>query len=397
MELKKIAICGSVDDGKSTLLGRLMFELGNYTSDKLEEVERVSKKAGKMKLDYSLFTDGLMAEREQGITIVVAHLYMTYKNTRIIWADAPGHEQYTRNMVTAASGANAALILSDVSRPMTKQFRRHLDVLQVLRIPRVLVCVNKLDLVNNDTEKYEERKREIEKLLHDVSGQQIDFVPVSALEGLNLIELDTSYFKQNQLTVLSWIDSLQTFKAKRKGFYGQIQAAIHQGGVNRSYQTWIYDGALSKGDVLYVGHDQLEVVVQEIQKFGKEIPSAHAGEAINIILDRDVDISRGSILTKISGNLNDLVEVELFNLDNKKELVIRKSYLLKQGIFETKMRIEHIDGGEVVATNERKTAVLRLASPLATSVRKSVESSGFILIDESSNATCALGILNSNN
>ena len=393
MKLQKIAICGSVDDGKSTLLGRLMYELGNYTDEKLEEVKKVSKRAGKLELDYSLFTDGLIAEREQGITIDVAHLYMTFENNRIIWADAPGHEQYTRNMVTAASGSKAAILLTDISRPLTEQCKRHLRVLESLKISNILVVVNKMDLVHFDQSLYDIRKREIEDILQEDTRQSIDFVPASAISGTNLIQLDKEYFPNNSLTVLNWIQQLNAAKSG-ESFYAQVQAAIHLGGDKRLFQTWVYNGTVKVGDTIQIGSENETAEVVQLLKFNQEIEEAAAGESVEIVLDKQIDISRGTEFSLVvEGKTFKKFKADLFNLDDNQVLMSRKTYLLKRGITEAKVRLDSLENDVQLARNEKGSVYLSSSKALMSIPGMSTEANSFILIDESSNNTCAFGII----
>jgi sulfate adenylyltransferase subunit 1 len=334
-----------------------------------------------------------MAEREQGITIDVAHLYMTYKNTRIIWADAPGHEEYTRNMVTAAAGAHAALLLTDVSRPLTSQFKKHLQVLQILQIPNVLVVVNKLDRLNYSLEAYDERRMEINSLLQNSSGQKVEFLPASAWDGVNLVQLNTQLFPNNSLTVMKWIESLSPNQNQTAPFYAQVQAPVHHGGEQRRYQVWVYQGKLKNGEMLHLGNGGKRVGVKGIFKFGTPVEEALAGQAIELELDRDVDLSRGTELTKEETEHSEHITTELFNLDHGQDLIPRKPYRLKRGLFESKVRIETTDGGTTIGNNEHRRAKLRLAQPLSIINSFDTESRSFILIDDSSNSTCAVGVM----
>ena len=388
----RISICGSVDDGKSTLLGRLIYNMGNYTQDKLEEVERISSRNGKMDLDYSLFTDGLMAEREQGITIDVAHLYMTFDNKRIIWADAPGHEQYTRNMITAASTSNASLLLSDVARPITKQFLRHLDVIQMLDIPNVLIVINKMDLVDFDGAIYEARKAEIEHHLSPDYSGAVEFIPVSAVTGYNVTKTASDGFSDR--SVLDWIQSLEE-KDEDNATFAQIQSVVHRGQNNREYHIKTHAGEIVTGKKLYTVNGQ-ECTVKQVFTLDGKNEGIKKGDCATIRVAEDIDLSRGTdLVSKEALQSSKQIPVRLFNLGWNKPIKNKKKYILQRGVRQVKAMVELQDNEAGVGNNEFAAAQIRLSEDIPLLSDSSAMSRSFILIDEIDNSTCAAGLIDS--
>ncbi|MGB5437172.1 MAG: GTP-binding protein, partial [Maribacter sp.] len=255
MEVLKIATAGSVDDGKSTLIGRLLYDTKSLTSDKLEAIEKTSKQKGYDYLDFSLATDGLVAEREQGITIDVAHIYFSTPKKSYIIADTPGHVEYTRNMVTGASTSQAAIVLIDARKGVIEQTNRHFFINNLLRIKNVIVAINKMDLVDYSEETYKAIKADFEALMkkRDYQEQHITFIPVSALKGDNVVHKTKKmpwYTGQTLLDHLEKLDRKDIFNAGTPRFPVQyvIRPKTDEFHDFRGFAGKVYGGELSVGD-----------------------------------------------------------------------------------------------------------------------------------------------------
>ncbi|MEX1190075.1 MAG: GTP-binding protein, partial [Bacteroidia bacterium] len=339
-------------------------------------------------------TDGLIAEREQGITIDVAHIYMTHKAKRIIWADSPGHEQYTRNMVTAASNSSAAMILTDISRPLTAQFERHFDILQTLQIPDILVVINKIDSIGYDKVLINRREAEIRELVQNNFKGKISFIPASAVEGINLVNINEDLFPELKLSVLDWIERLETVE-EDEGFYAQVQQAVHLGNDSRRYHLVIYSGVLKVNELVFVPELPGKIRVKQLYKFGEAVDSVKKGEAASLEIDSQVDLSRGSILCEQylenqfdSNNFEALI----YNLDTL-EIQSRKPYIMQRGLQRSKVRIENFNGATAISMNSKSTCSIKSSLPQKVFKNSTTQSNAFILIDETSNRTVALGII----
>ena len=302
----KIATAGSVDDGKSTLIGRLLYDTKSLTTDKLKAIEEKSKQRGFDYLDFSLATDGLIAEREQGITIDVAHIYFSTPAKSFIIADSPGHVEYTRNMVTGASNAQASIILVDARNGVIEQTYRHFFINNLLRIKEVIVAVNKMDLVNFSEEKFQTIKNEINYLAtkSDFEAQKITFIPISALNGDNVVEKSTKmswYQGETLLDYLENIDTTLTNDSANARF--PIQTVIRPKTAEyhdfRAYAGKIYGGDFSVGDPVLVLPSLTKSTIKNIYFFDQEFDTALSGSSVSITLTNDVNVSRGDMIVKI--------------------------------------------------------------------------------------------------
>ena len=306
MEVLKIATAGSVDDGKSTLIGRLLYDTKSLTDDKLEAIERSSKQKGYDYLDFSLATDGLVAEREQGITIDVAHIYFSTKTKSYIIADTPGHVEYTRNMVTGASTSQAAIILIDARHGVIEQTYRHFFINNLLRIKDVIVAVNKMDLVDFSEERYNEIKNDFQKLVDksDYEDQNITFIPVSALKGDNVVEKSNSmdWFKgQTLLEHLEKLDTKDIYNRGRVRFPVQyvIRPKTEEYHDFRGYAGKVYGGEIKVGDEVIVLPSETKSRVKEIYFYDKKFETAARRSSCTITLENNVNVSRGDMIVKV--------------------------------------------------------------------------------------------------
>lgn len=415
MDILRIATAGSVDDGKSTLIGRLLYETNSITKDKIEALESASKRKGLDFLDLSLLTDGLIAEREQGITIDVAHIYFSTPTRKYIIADTPGHVEYTRNMVTGASNAKVSLILVDARQGVVEQTARHLSIAALLRIPKVIVCVNKMDLVQYDEAKFEAIKDSLGSLVAQTTfeGQEISFLPISSLFGQNITQAADKmpWYQGNtllgELEAFEYAESLAHAPA-RFPVQWVIRPKTEEYHDYRGYAGKISSGTFQVGDVIKALPTGQESTIASIEKFGEQLERAVAGDSVVITLTTDVDISRGNSLVLASDTqapqLKDFA-AQICWLDHQ-ALSPGKTYLLQHGVNLTKAKISQItERLDVVAQtssqdvdslklNEIGGIQLRTAQPIMADVYAENPSNGaFILIDEFSNSTVGVGFV----
>lgn len=415
MDILRIATAGSVDDGKSTLIGRLLYETNSITKDKIEALESASKRKGLDFLDLSLLTDGLIAEREQGITIDVAHIYFSTPTRKYIIADTPGHVEYTRNMVTGASNAKVSLILVDARQGVVEQTARHLSIAALLRIPKVIICVNKMDLVQYDEAKFEAIKESLSSLVAQTTfeGQEISFLPISSLFGQNITQAADKmpWYQGNtllgELEAFEFAESLAHAPA-RFPVQWVIRPKTEEYHDYRGYAGKISSGTFQVGDVIKALPTGQESTIASIEKFGEQLDRAVAGDSVVITLTTDVDISRGNSLVLASDTqapqLKDFA-AHICWLDHQ-ALSPGKTYLLQHGVNLTKAKISQItERLDVVAQtssqdvdslklNEIGGIQLRTAQPIMADIYAKNPSNGaFILIDEFSNSTVGVGFV----
>lgn len=418
MDILRIATAGSVDDGKSTLIGRLLFETRSITEDKIEALEAASKRKGLDFLDLSLLTDGLIAEREQGITIDVAHIYFSTPRRKYIIADTPGHFEYTRNMVTGASNVSVSIILIDARNGVVEQTRRHFYLSSMLRIPEIIVAVNKMDLVQYSEERFREIERDFSALAQQVSfeGQTIRFIPISSLYGENLVEksAQTPWYPGDSL--LNTLEGLENALVPIANLPARFPVqhvvrpkteAFHD---YRGYAGKIASGSFSVGDVVEALPGGQTSVVKTVEKFGTNLGTAHAKESVVITLEDDIDISRGNMLVKAgqAPEMRKEVEANVCWLGSQ-PLMVGKTYLLQHGINRVKakiiglsavidvknMTLDHTPPSENGLTlNEIGWVTLKTASPIyADRYADNPANGAFILIDELTNNTVGVGFV----
>ena len=415
MDILRIATAGSVDDGKSTLIGRLLYETNSITKDKIEALESASKRKGLDFLDLSLLTDGLIAEREQGITIDVAHIYFSTPTRKYIIADTPGHVEYTRNMVTGASNVKVSLILVDARQGLVEQTARHLSIAAMLRIPKVIICVNKMDLVQYQESTFEAIKASLTELVAQTTfeGQEVSFLPISSLYGQNITQKaeHMPWFTGNTLLgELEGFEYAETLAHAPARFPVQfvvrpMTEAYHD---FRGYAGKISSGTFKVGDAVRVLPTGQESTIATIEKFDKKLSEGKAGDSVVITLSTDIDISRGN--TIVLANDTAAPQLKDFSaqvcwLDHQ-ALTPGKTYLLQHGINTTKAKISQIterldvvaqtstEGVDSLKLNEIGRIALRTAQPISADVYANNPANGaFILIDEFSNSTVGVGFV----
>lgn len=414
MEVLKIATAGSVDDGKSTLIGRLLYDTHSLTDDKIEAIKNSSEKKGYDYLDFSLATDGLVAEREQGITIDVAHIYFSTVRKSYIIADTPGHVEYTRNMVTGASTSQVAIILIDARKGVIEQTYRHFFINNLLRIKDVIVAINKMDLVGYDQSVFEDIKRNFEKLNENstYSEQKVTYIPVSALKGDNVVEksAETNWYKGD--TILQHLEKLQSEDVQEKGdFRFTVQTVIRpktdQFHDFRGFAGKIKGGELQVGDAITVLPSMTTSKVKAIYFYDETFEKATAGSSVTITLEDELNIARGDMIVKSHElpNLEKEVTATVCWMDSRK-LTPGTRYLVQHNSNQVLSKITAV--GNVIATdfsgettsagalglNEIGEVTIKLSKPVFVDAFETNKSNGaFILIDEQSNTTAGVGFV----
>jgi len=415
MDVLKIATAGSVDDGKSTLIGRILYDTQSLTDDKLEAIERNSKQKGFDYLDFSLATDGLVAEREQGITIDVAHIYFSTANRSYIIADTPGHVEYTRNMVTGASTSQVSIILIDARKGVIEQTERHFYINNLLRIKDIVIAVNKMDLVDFSEEKYKAVYEEIQTLIskNTYKEQNITCIPVSALQGDNVVEKSKNmswYTGKTLIEHLEEINAQDVYEEAQTRFPVQTvirpkTEAYHD---FRGYAGKLYGGDISVGDEVIILPSGTKSKVKEIYFYTEQFEKAERGSSITLTLEDDVNVSRGDMIVKTdeTPTIEKELEATVCWMD-KKPLTAATKYSLQHGVHNVLAKIVAVDAIEEANFSKEKTNTsqlqlneigniqLKLNKPLFfDSYQKNKHNGGFILIDLQTNTTAGVGFIN---
>lgn len=368
MELLRFSTAGSVDDGKSTLIGRLLYDSKSIFEDQLEAVETASKSRGNEEVNLALLTDGLRAEREQGITIDVAYRYFATPKRKFIIADTPGHIQYTRNMVTGASTADLSIILVDARHGVLEQTVRHSYISSLLGIPHIVVAINKMDLVDFSQEVYDKIVEDYRKMSETLHIKNVVFIPISAKDGDNVVNKSerTPWYKGKAL-----LDYLETVPVGHKTvsdfFRYPVQYVIRPISKDfpdyRGYAGRVSGGIIRPGDRVRVLPSGLESTVKSIDFAGESLDEAYAPESVTIRLNDEIDISRGDTLVK-ADEKQPQVEQDV-TLDvcwlNQTPAQIRKKYIIRQATFETQGMIRSINFRRNINTLEKEQNVSELA------------------------------------
>ena len=412
--LLRFLTCGSVDDGKSTLIGRLLYDTKAILADTLHAIARTSQKRGLEAVDLSLLTDGLQAEREQGITIDVAYRYFSTGSRKYIIADAPGHEQYTRNMVTAASTANLAIILIDARKGVLTQTRRHSTIAHLVGIPHLLVAVNKMDLVGYDRKTFEFIRDEYLAFAAKVGIEDVSFIPMSALTGDMLVERGDKldwYDGPTLLEILEQTPGAHSERDERFRFPVQYvcrpqksdDPLLHD---YRGFMGRVESGEINVGDEVTVLPSGRTTRVKDIQVGGVSQSAAIAEQSVTLLLEDEIDISRGDMIVRNGAQPETLTTVRA-NLCWLSETPLdpNRRYLLRHTTRETKAKLAGIDSRLNIESLEREAATglamndiaqvnFRLAQPIfADAYAENRATGAFIVIDESSNNTVGAGMI----
>ncbi|MGB0477439.1 MAG: sulfate adenylyltransferase subunit 1 [Flavobacteriaceae bacterium] len=350
MEILKIATAGSVDDGKSTLIGRLLYETDSLKSDQLEHFKAKSESRGFDYLDLSLATDGLLTEREQGITIDVSHIFFSTPIRRFIIADSPGHVEYTRNMVTGASTAQASILLLDARKGMVEQTRRHLYINRLLGIQHLVFAINKMDLVDFDQGRFEEIKQQVETWLQNASMQikTIDFVPISALLGDNVTSASKQMNWYNSSTLLEILEKLPTISSLQDDNLLQVQHVLRpkteQHHDYRGFAGKVNSGSFQVGDKILVYPSGRSSQIKSIEKYGIAVSKAQEGESTTILLEDEIDISRGNSIVSAENDLqiSKQLRAEVCWMQDA-NLIPGAKYWLQLGVQKVQIKIKSIN------------------------------------------------------
>lgn len=411
-QLLRFTTAGSVDDGKSTLIGRLLFDSKSIFEDQLQAIENTSKKKGHDGVDLALFTDGLRDEREQGITIDVAYRYFTTPKRKFIIADTPGHIQYTRNMVTGASTANAAIILVDARHGVIEQTRRHSFIASLLQIPHVIVCVNKMDLVDFSEEAYNNVIDQFEKFSSKMLVKDVRFIPISALLGDNVVNRSKNMDWYQGAPLLHTLETMHISSDINKiDARFPVQTVLRpQNETHRDYRGYagrIVSGILRVGDEVTVMPSGFNSKIKSVDTFEKTLEEAFAPMSVSITLEDDIDISRGDMIVR-SNNTSEAsqdIEVMLCWLHNNPAKP-RAKYSIRHTSNEQKAMIKEVvykydinslernnDNNELNMNDIAKVKIRTTKPLMVDSYRKNRATGSIILIDDSTNETVAAGMI----
>ena len=415
--LLRFMTCGSVDDGKSTLIGRLLYDSTTILVDTLNNIERTSQKRGMEAVDLSLLTDGLQAEREQGITIDVAYRYFSTGTRKYIIADAPGHEQYTRNMVTAASTANLAIILIDARKGVLTQTRRHSYLAHLVGIPHIVVAVNKMDLVGYDQAAFEKIKADYLAFASELGlaqARDIKFIPMSALNGDMLVDrLDNMNWYQGEtlLEILEDVPAAHSEQAEQFRFPVQFVCRPHDSANPelhdfRGFMGRVESGEIAVGDAVTVLPNGYQSKVKAIQLGNQQLQSAQTEQSVTILLEDEIDTSRGDMIVKTAEAPEAVKQIEAHVCWlSETPLSPARTYIVRHTTRESKAKIGTIQYKVDVNTLEQQATTdlkmndiarvsFKLAQPLMVdSYDKNRVTGAFIVIDESNNNTVGAGMI----
>ncbi|KAB2908073.1 MAG: sulfate adenylyltransferase [Dechloromonas sp.] len=412
--LLRFLTCGSVDDGKSTLIGRLLFDTKTILADTLNAIEKTSQKRGLGAVDLSLLTDGLQAEREQGITIDVAYRYFSTGTRKYIIADAPGHEQYTRNMVTAASTANLAIILIDARKGVLTQTRRHSKLASLVGIPHLLVAINKMDLVDYSQATYEKIKADYLEFAAKVGIDDVRFIPLSALNGDMIVDRGDNLNWYDGPTLIDILEATPGAHTEHaEAFRFPVQYVCRpQDSANpelhdyRGFMGRVESGSIKVGDKVTVLPNGLESTVKAVQIGGVDIGEAITEQSVTLLLTDEIDCSRGDMIVK-----SDEVPAAVKQIEatvcwlSETPMDRARTYLIRHTTRDSKAKLAAIDhrldvntlekvAADRLAMNDIAQVSFKLAQPLFADPYKENRGTGaFIVIDESNNNTVGAGMI----
>jgi sulfate adenylyltransferase subunit 1 len=416
MELLRFTTAGSVDDGKSTLIGRLLYDSKSIFEDQLEAVKRTSKLKGFEHVDLSLLTDGLKAEREQGITIDVAYRYFSTPKRKFIIADTPGHIQYTRNMVTGASSANLALILIDARKGVVEQTNRHSFIASLLGIPHIIVCINKMDLVDFSEDVYEDVMREYKKLASKLDVKDVHFLPISALKGDNVVDKSTNTPWYNGPTLMYLLENLHISSDDnhidcRFPVQYVIRPQAKEYHDYRGYAGRIAGGVFKPGDEVKILPSGFNAKIKSIDCMDGEktasLEEAFSPMSVTMTLDTDIDISRGDMIVRENNVPTIGQDIELMVCwMNEKKMISGGKYAIKHTTRDARCIVKEIrykvdvntlhrlEDDKQIGMNDIARVQIRTTQPLFfDSYRKNRITGSIVLIDEGTNETVGAGMV----
>ncbi len=408
-DLLRFITCGSVDDGKSTLIGRLLHDSKMIYEDQLAAIKSDTKKVGSVQeetFDLSLLVDGLQAEREQGITIDVAYRYFSTDKRKFIIADTPGHEQYTRNMATGASTADLAIILIDARKGVLTQTRRHSYIVHLLGIRHIAVAINKMDMVDYDQATYEAIIADYTALAKRLGIEQVDFFPVSALKGDNIVSISERTPWYGGEPLMAFLENTPIDRAKADSFRLPVQFVIRPDLNFRGFSGTIASGRIAVGDAITVLPSGKSSRVQRIATYDGDLSEAVADQAVVVTLEDEIDVSRGDLLVRsdeAAAQIADGIEADLVWM-SESPLDPARVYLLKLGTRTVPVRIDRVfyqvdinsfdahEAQEVGLNSISRVAISAQSPILFDPYENNRQMGGFILIDRLTNATVAAGM-----
>ena len=412
MELLRFTTAGSVDDGKSTLIGRLLFDSKAIFQDQLESLEETSKQRGEDGINLALLTDGLRSEREQGITIDVAYRYFATPKRKFIIADTPGHIQYTRNMVTGASTANLAILLIDVRHGVIEQTKRHAFIASLLQIPHVAVCVNKMDLVDFNEESFNAIKKEFEKFSSKLEIKDVHFIPISALKGDNVVDRSKNMTWYEGSTLMHLLENVHIGSDEnhidcRFPVQYVIRPQSKEFPDYRGYAGRIAGGVFKAGDKIKILPSGIDSKIKSIDTFNGEINQAFAPMSVCITLEDDIDISRGDMLVREHNQPFIGQELDLMICwMNSKKLLVRGKYTIRHTsqnarciIQEIRYKIDintlhRIEDKKEIGLNDIGRIAIKTTKPLFYDKYSRNRNTGsIIIVDEATNETVGAGMI----
>ena len=412
MELLRFTTAGSVDDGKSTLIGRLLFDSKAIFQDQLEQLEETSKQRGEEEINLALLTDGLRSEREQGITIDVAYRYFATPKRKFIIADTPGHIQYTRNMVTGASTANLAILLIDVRHGVIEQTKRHAFIASLLQIPHVAVCVNKMDLVDYDENSFNLIKKEFEIFSSKLEIKDVHFIPISALNGDNVVERSKKMDWFEGSTLMHLLENVHIGSDEnhidcRFPVQYVIRPQTKEYPDYRGYAGRIAGGVFKAGDKVKVLPSGIDSKIKSIDTYNGTIEEAFAPMSVCITLEDDVDISRGDMLVREHNQPEIGQELDLMICwMNSKKLIVRGKYTIKHTsqtarciIKEVRYKMDintlhRIEDNKEIGLNDIGRIAIKTTKPIFyDKYNRNRNTGSVIIIDEASNETVGAGMI----
>jgi bifunctional enzyme CysN/CysC len=413
MELLRLATAGSVDDGKSTLIGRLLYDAKGIFEDQLESIRRTSEQRGNAETDLALLTDGLRAEREQGITIDVAYRYFATPKRKFIIADTPGHTEYTRNMVTGASTAHVSLILIDARKGVIEQTRRHAFLSSMLGVPHMVVCVNKMDLIDWDRAQYERIQSDFMEFAARLNVHDITFIPISALNGDNVVQRSEAMWWYQGPPLLTHLESVyigsdENYIDPRFPVQYVIRSQTPDNPDFRGYAGTVASGIMRPGDEVLVLPTGTTSRIKSIVTADGEVPEAFPPMAVVVTLEDDIAVSRGDVICRPNNrptNTHD-IEATVCWMDERSSLAVGRSYLLKQSTRTVRATMESLqyrldvnglrrdDTVSALELNEIGRVSFRTTEPLLVDDYGTNRTTGsFIIIDAQTNATAGAGVI----
>ncbi|MCB9292507.1 MAG: sulfate adenylyltransferase subunit CysN [Lewinellaceae bacterium] len=412
MELLRFTTAGSVDDGKSTLIGRLLYDSKSIFEDQYEAVRQSSERRGEEGVNLALLTDGLKAEREQGITIDVAYRYFSTPRRKFIIADTPGHIQYTRNMVTGASTANVALILIDARKGVLEQTRRHAFIASLLQIPHLVVCINKMDLVDYSQERYEEIKQEFEEFSYKLDVRDVHFIPISALKGDNVVDRSGNMPWYGGTTLLYYLENVHigsdhNFIDCRFPVQYVVRPNTDDFHDYRGYGGRVAGGVFKRGDKVMLLPSGFTTTIAKIDTYDGELEEAYAPMSVTLLLEDDLDLSRGDMIVRENNHPEAGQDLDVMVCwFNERPLQLRGKYTIMHTTQEARCIVKEIRYkldinslhrnmvDQNIGMNDIARVAIRTTKPLFyDSYRKNRITGSLIFVDEGTNETVGAGMI----